>query len=114
MPSVPPILFGISIIYLGIVTGNETSISYDILGDSLDLYCTTTPILIFSPKVLLTNVLLSVNIEALIISINGHENIVLHATTFTRENDTVIVGVCTKKEVLYVITVVIYTPPFPC
>ena len=78
------VLFGVSGISLGIITGNETIITYDVLVDSLYVCGTRIYIFNFSPRISLTKALFSVNIEALNVFSIVHENMVLHATNSPR------------------------------
>ena len=67
----PPtsVLFCIS----GIATGNETSINYDVLGDSLALFGTIISSLNWYTRSLPTEALFLVIIEALIVCRNSHK-----------------------------------------
>ena len=67
-----------------IETGNETGSPSDVLGYSLDLCRTIISILNFSPRSPLSKAFFLVTIEALFVCRNGHENMVLHATSSPR------------------------------
>ena len=112
-----PLLFLLTLSFMlsfftWIKTGNETGSPYDAMFDSLDLCVTIIYSLNCSPRSPLTKVLFSVMIEALIFCSNGQQNMVLHATPYPRERETVTGFPFIKKGVLWVITVVTYTPTF--
>ena len=73
----------------GIVTGNGTGSTYDVLVSSLDLCITSISRLNCSPRSPLNKALFSVITEALIVYRNWHENMVLHATPSPRLRETV-------------------------
>ena len=105
------VLFGVYVISLGIETCNETSIPSDVVGASLDLRGKILSILNCYPWNPMTKALLSVIIEALIISSNRHENIDFHVVPSPRMKDTVTGCAFTIEGVLYVINMVIPPPP---
>ena len=71
-----------------ITTGKESGSPYDVLGASLALCGTIISSLNWSPRCLLTKLLLLVIIEALIVFRNGQKNMVLHATPSPRAWET--------------------------
>ena len=73
----------------GIATDNEIGSTSSVLGEYLVFFGTIISSLNFSPRSLLTKVLLSVIIEVLIICSNVHENMVLHSTPSPRTRKTV-------------------------
>ena len=81
----------------GIATGNETGIHSDVLGDPLALCGSIIYILNCSTRSSLTKALFLVIIEDLMFFLNGHENMVLHATPSPRVRDMVKGWVFIKK-----------------
>ena len=73
-----------------IATGNESGSPSDFLGTSLTLCVTIISSLKWYPRSLLTKAFLSVIFEALIVCMNGHENILLHAIPSSRVMETFI------------------------
>ena len=69
--------------------GNENISPSNVLVASLDICGTIISGLNCSPGIPLTRALFSVTIETLIVCMNGHENVVLHATPSPRERETV-------------------------
>ena len=85
MLSLTSMLFCVS----GITTGNETVSFSDVLGAYLDICGTIISSLNCYPRSLLNKVLVLVIIEVLIICSNGYEKLVLHATPYHIERETV-------------------------
>ena len=94
-------------------TDNETGISSNVLGDLLAICGTNISIINYSTRSPLTKALFLVIVEPLIVCRKGHENMVLYATPSPRARETVTGFPFTTKVVLWVITEVKYTPPFP-
>ena len=91
------ILFGISGIYLGVVTVNETGITFDVLVYYLYIYGIIISIFNCYPSIPMNKALLSVGTGALIVFMNGHENILFCVTPYLREMYTVTVCTFTAK-----------------
>ena len=93
----PSILFGVSIIYSGIVNVNETGIPYDLFCASLSLFGTIISMMNFYSRIPLTNLLLSVSISSLIFLKNVHIKMLLYTSMYSRTKYTVIGFVFTMK-----------------
>ena len=84
----------------GIMNVSETVSPYDAFGYSLTLSGTIISILNFYPKIPHTTEWLLFIIELLYFFMNGHGNMVMHATPYPREMDTVTGCLFTTKGVL--------------
>ena len=94
-----PLSFMFSVFHC-IDTGTETGSPSDVLGASLDLCGTIISSINCSPRNPLTKTFFLVVIEALIVWINGHESIVLNATSYLILRDNVTIFMFTTEGVL--------------